>query len=401
MKHSHPDQEDTDEAIAGLKPYWRRKQIFRYNTDILELDKKWIRLKENKFYPEGGGQLADQGYLELGDNKIKVVDVQEKEGETWLITEKSPTNLEVGIKVHVEIDQERRENLSLNHSSQHLISAAFWEELNYETTRAEIGMKESQVELDNTPSLDEVKQTLEVVESLISKHLPIESKYYTKFTDLNKLGIRGKVDDTQEIFRLVKIGEYDLNLCGGTHVSNTSAIENIYLHKLEGKKIRFYSGKLARKHNQQAVINLHGISREMGVNIGKAYKSVVEMKSKYESYIKRNRKLKKELTRYQLLSAKWEMVKEISYKLLFSEEMEKGQIMDAIGKLEDGQLVLVITPSNLLILCSNNEILTGKVMDGLIKIGVKGGGRGSMLMGKVTETKGFENKLLDILHSLD
>jgi alanyl-tRNA synthetase len=199
----------------------------------------------------------------------------------------------------------------------------------------------------------------------------------------------------------VKIGEYDLNLCGGTHVSNTSVIENIYLHKLEGKKIRFYSGKLARKHNQQAVINLHGISREMGVNLGKTYKSVVEMKSKYEGYIKRNRKLKKELTRYQLLSAKWEMVKEISYKLLFSEEMEKGQIMDAIGKLEDGQLVLVITPSNLLILCSNNEILTGKVMDGLRKIGVKGGGRGSMLMGKVTETKGFENKLLDILHSLD
>ena len=120
----------------------------------------------------------------------------------------------------------------------------------------------------------------------------------------------------------------------------------------------------------------------------------------YEGYIKQNRKLKKELTRFQLLTTNWKKVGDISYKLHFSEEMEKGQILDAIGDLADDQVVLVITPSNLIIIRSNGNELTARVMNGLRNIGVKGGGRGNMLMGKIPDTNNFEIKLDEIMQAL-
>ena len=72
----------------------------------------------------------------------------------------------------------------------------------------------------------------------------------------------------------------------------------------------------------------------------------------------------------------------------------------AIGDLAIDQVVLVITPSNLIIIRSNSDELTARVMNGLRNIGVKGGGRGNMLMGKIPDTNNFEIKLDEIMQAL-
>ena len=93
-----------------------------FKANVTYSDKSSISLDTTLFYPEGGGQLCDTGFLEWNGNKCKVIDVQ-KIGDVVLhkIEGKLPP---IGTQIVGLIDDERRSNLSRHHTATHLIGAA-------------------------------------------------------------------------------------------------------------------------------------------------------------------------------------------------------------------------------------------------------------------------------------
>lgn len=381
-KHTHQEPSEVKENIQHIKPYWQGEFQMEFDTEILEIDKQWLRLKENHFYAEGGGQLPDHGVLQLGNKQYHVINVQERDGDNWVLVN-SLELPEIGSKVHALIDTDRRDNLSRNHSSQHLLSAVFWEKFENETTRAEIGVKETQLGLVRTPTLNEITEALLEVERIIIENVSITTEFVFEKNKLKEYNLRGGLDYNLPVYRMVNIGKYDRNLCGGTHVSSTLEIGGIYLHKVEGKKLRFYSGLFAKNENVRNSMVIQELARELGTKQEDLLLRGKEILKNYETSQKEIRRLKGDLLNLTYIKTKWKKAGIYNYKVIKSENVEKGVIIEKIGELLDNQIVFVITEKQLLVVISNSNVFSRKIMDQLRNKGIQGGGKGNILIGKV------------------
>ncbi len=370
--HFHPEPENLSEAIKTVNGYWVEPDTYEFKAQIDAIDGDWIHLTRNFFYPEGGGQLADAGILIMDGNNYEVLDVQNKDESVWLkLNTKLSKKQSMDSSVLAKIDESRRLDLSRNHSSQHLISAAFWEELELDTTRAEVGVNESQVELTRSPSLAEVQSTLEVIAQLITDDLPIGSTFLNK-DQVRTMQYRGKIDPGLTTYRMVTIGDYDKNFCGGTHVSSTSKIQDIVINKLEGKKIRFYSGIKAKQYLQQDSIRLMELGRILSASRSKINDSVSDLVDYKKKTIREMIKLKTKIVEYQVSSSEWIDLTNYSYKFVDIEEVDSGVVIGIIGEIETNQVICTRTPSGVFIIRGNVSIIE-ELMTALKEKGIRGG----------------------------
>ncbi|MHA2274659.1 MAG: alanine--tRNA ligase-related protein [Candidatus Kariarchaeaceae archaeon] len=398
MDHHHEDYDIPDEILSKLKDYWKEPDIFRFNTIIKEVDKNWVALKTNYFYPEGGGQASDLGVLiPKSDQSVKynIHEIQSKESETWIKINEH--KFSEGDEVNAIIDKDRRISLSRNHSAQHLVSAVFWEELEFDTTRAEIRLEESQIEFNKTPTLDEIHLANSKINLLIKENLPIESKYYEEINSLDQK-IRGSMVDL-DVYRLVAIGQYDLNPCGGTHVSSTKEIDSIFINKIESKKIRFMTGNDAKELYSQNAINLIRLSRLTNVPFLKIPETVEEIIKKKNFYEKRVHKLESQIIEAQYDINKFHKVGRYYLKAFQIPSMNKGAIFKLIEGLNKNQVVFISDEMELFVLAAGDTEITSNVMKNLLKKGIKGGGKGYSVMGKLGKIKleDIKNQISDIL----
>ena len=370
--HFHPEPESLSEAVKTIHGYWVEPTKYEFEAQIDAIDGKWVHLTRNNFYPEGGGQMADTGVLIIDRNSYEVLDAQSKEDSVWLKLNSIISKYELlGVSVVAKIDEARRIDLSRNHSSQHLISAAFWEELELDTTRAEVGVNESQVELTRPPSLDEVESTLEIIAQLISDDLPIASTYLNK-DQVKSLQYRGKIDPELTTYRMITIGDYDKNFCGGTHVSSTSKIEDIVINKVEGKKLRFFSGIKAKQYLQQDSIRVMELGRLLSASRSKINDSVDDLVDYKKKTLREIIKLKSRIVEFQYSMAPWIELGSNSYKFVEIEEVDSGVVLGVINDLEANQVVCTRTPSGVFIL-RGNEVIVKELMTILKEKGIRGG----------------------------
>jgi alanyl-tRNA synthetase len=396
--HFHPENESISEAIKKINGYWMEPSKYEFDAQIDGFNGDWVHLTRNYFYPEGGGQLADNGVLIIEGKSYSVLDAQIKDESVWLRLDKEISKHDfMDISVIAKIDELRRINLSRNHSSQHLISAAFWEELELDTTRAEIGVNESQVELNRSPSIDEVNKTLEVIAQLITDDLPIESTYLNK-DQVKSMQYRGNIDAELATYRMITIGDYDKNFCGGTHVSSTSKIEDIVINKIEGKKLRFFSGIKAKQYLQQDSFQLMELGRLLSASRSKISDSVSDLVEYKKKTIREMNKLKSKIVEYQISSATWIELSGNSYKFANIEEVDSGIILKIIGDLETNQIVCTRTPSGIFII-RGTELIIEELMKKLRKNNIKGGiGKTKIVaMGRVLQDDDIDKMIKQIL----
>ncbi|MFV2013985.1 MAG: alanine--tRNA ligase-related protein [Candidatus Heimdallarchaeota archaeon] len=386
MNHSHEEYDVPEELIPKLKEYWKEPCTFSFNSKIKEINDEWVSLKTNYFYPEGGGQQPDLGYLILKSEqskKCKIIDVQTRDNETWLKIPKH--DLIEGWEVSAIIDKKRRISLSRNHSAQHLVSAIFWEELGFDTTRAEIREFESQVELDRSPTLDQISEVNKMITQLIDDKLTIESRYYQNLDQIN-LKIRGEMAG-MDIYRLVTIGKYDLNPCGGTHVKNTSEIDSIFINKIESKKVRFLSGNNAKTMYSENSVNLIKLSRLTSVPFEKIPETVEDILNKKNQYEKRIHKLETQIIEIQNQLIHFEDIGNYRIKTYQVPTITKNAATHVNDGLQMNEVVLIVDEQGLFVLSTGSEKLTMKLIHSLRKLGVKSGGKGKFIMGKLGNLK--------------
>ena len=207
-------------------------------------EQPWVELERSCFFPEGGGQPADQGWID----EIQVVDVQTHSGIVRHYVLKNNALPTVGQTVSLEIDWRRRFDLTQQHSGQHLLTAVALRDFGWETIGFSLGAQVSTIDLTvDSISPEQLDSLEDAVNSEIVNNLVFATRLCAR-EDLVSLGVRtrGVPETVSGPIRLVEIEGLDLNTCGGTHVSRTGELQSVALWKTErargGTRLYFWFG---------------------------------------------------------------------------------------------------------------------------------------------------------------
>lgn len=179
-----------------------------------------VELREAIFYPEGGGQPSDRGFI--GD--VSVLDVQKRQGRIFCSVDKE---VQLGLQV-VRLDWKHRFDMMQQHSGQHLLTALIVENFGWMTVGFHIGQEVATIDLD-TPNIED--NTIRLIEDLVQTSI-LESRSVRPIlvsrSEFEKMDIRsrGVPDWVDGPIRLIEIDGIDINNCGGTHIKNTSELQS-------------------------------------------------------------------------------------------------------------------------------------------------------------------------------
>ena len=187
-----------------------------------------VVLDKTPFYAESGGQVGDTGVL-TGENAVAdVIDTKKTDGVYIHICRMVSGTLKKGDTVKAEITEARRIAIMRNHSAAHLLQAALRAVLGTHVEQAGSYVDEHHVRFDFTHFAALTDSELRAVESLVNAHILVGEPVSTTLTDIEsakKMGAMALFGEKYgDIVRVVKMGEFSTELCGGTHIDNTAKL---------------------------------------------------------------------------------------------------------------------------------------------------------------------------------
>jgi len=287
--HSHEKKEETKQDAKQNLPETRALYYEDHYTKEFDAEVIWknntingteIILDQTAFYPEGGGQLADKGTLTINGKKILVKHV-EKHGKAiiHLIDEK----LNIGDKVHGQLDWEHRYTLMRHHTGTHVINGALRMLLGEHIWQAgsQLGIKEARFDFAHYKNITEKekKEIEKLANKLVQKGQNVEKKVTDRNNAERIYGFRlyqGGVPPGNSI-RVLNIPGIDVEACGGMHLNNINEIEKIRILKTEkiqdgvnrtifaaGKMVDVYLEEENKLYNQivRSVSNVYDIKTQ-------------------------------------------------------------------------------------------------------------------------------------------
>ena len=204
-----------------------------FEEKILLVEGDKIITQDRSFYAQSGGQPGDKGVLEINDKKFNVINTVKHELGIAHVVDSENINLSGQIKGH--IDWDHRYRLMKMHTSMHLMCAA----LPYYVTGGSIGLEKSRIDFDLGEETFEFETLNKIINEFIQQSHSISYQWITneeldqKPELVRTLSV--KPPRTNDKIRLVKIGDIDLQPCGGTHVANTNEIGEFKFIKYESK----------------------------------------------------------------------------------------------------------------------------------------------------------------------
>lgn len=210
------------------------------DAQVVSVDGTHVMLDQTVFYPAGGGQPGDSGVL----GGAKVLDTIKGDNDTVVhVCDGSLPS--VGETVSAALDWDRRYALMRMHTALHLLSVA----IPLPVTGGSIGLEKSRLDFD-MPEAPEDKKTIEdALNAMIAADHAVTTEWITdEELDANPGLVKTmtvKPPRGQGRVRLVRIGDVDLQPCGGTHVASTAEIGKVRL------------GKIEKKGKQNRRVNLH------------------------------------------------------------------------------------------------------------------------------------------------
>ena len=234
-------------------------ELLFYGDDPREFDAKVLKSFENfvvldrtAFYARGGGQEPDHG--KIGD--CDIVDIT-KHGNVVVHKIKGdiPKN---GETVSCVVDAKRRDGITKNHTSTHIINTSARSVLGSWVWQHSAFKEEDHARLDITHHSaltdDDVEKIEQAANSIVEKSIPVKIENFDRGTAEQKYGFRiyqGGVVPVKSV-RIVSIGDLDIEACGGTHVANTSDVEEIKITRTKRiqdgvVRIEFVSGESAKE----------------------------------------------------------------------------------------------------------------------------------------------------------
>ncbi len=209
-----------------------------WNAKVVSVkDDKYIVLDKTAFYPVGGGQPFDTGLLTKNGEEFKVVYVGKFSGK--ISHEVDKPGLKEGDELSCELDWERRYTFMRYHTASHLISNILYRRANAKITGNQIELDKTRMDFsmqDYSP--EKLRDFVEEANKIIEQDLPITIDYMNREEVLGKpelarlaVGLPEKIKE----FRIVRIGDIDEQVDGGTHISHLKEIGKIEVTKTVNK----------------------------------------------------------------------------------------------------------------------------------------------------------------------
>lgn len=217
-------------------------------------------LDETIFYPEGGGQLADEGYI----SGVRVLDVQE-EGDLVLHYLESYDEFFIGREVDLDINWQFRFDNMQQHTGEHILSGIAKELFGTKNVGFEIGRDMMRVDYDRELSWQELEDLERKTNEAISRNTPIVS-FFPRPEVLESLPYRSKKVIEGDI-RIVEVKGYDICACKGTHVRQTGEVGLLKILSREnykgGVRLGILCGFKALEYFHKLVWQSHEISTSL------------------------------------------------------------------------------------------------------------------------------------------
>ena len=243
-----------NETLAGIveeSTFSYEKEALDSSLSVIIVDNKRVQeaetgqeallvFKETPFYAEMGGQVADKGDIQdqAGQVLARVLDVQKAPNGQALHKVELLADLQVGQTYHLEIDHKRRYAVEKNHTATHLLHAALHKVIGDHATQAGSLNEEEFLRFDFTHFEAVTSQELRRIEEEVNQQIWQAVAVKTIETDIDTAKEMGAMALFGQKYgkrvRVVMIGDYSIELCGGTHLGNTSEIGLFKIVKEEG-----------------------------------------------------------------------------------------------------------------------------------------------------------------------
>ena len=185
-----------------------------------------VILDKTTFYGEGGGQVGDTGVITAGENELTVIDTKKSEGVYIHMCSVANGTFKVGDTVKCSVDVARREAIKRNHSAVHMLQAALRVVLGTHVEQAGSYVDEKIGRFDFTHFAALTKEEISKVEALVNSAILTGTPIDTVETDIETARKNGAMalfgEKYGAVVRMVKMGDFSCELCGGTHLDNTA-----------------------------------------------------------------------------------------------------------------------------------------------------------------------------------
>jgi alanyl-tRNA synthetase len=356
-----------------------------------------VVLDHTPFYAESGGQIGDTGFL-LGANARFTVRDTQKIGASFAhvgVLEKG--DLRIGDAVDAQVDQERRTAIALNHSATHLLHAALRKILgkHVEQKGSLVAADRLRFDFSHTQALspDELRQVEDLVNSEIRENAPVETRVMAldEAKAAGAMSLFGEKYDSD--VRVLSIGEFSMELCGGTHVQRAG---DIGLFKITGesgvaagvRRVEALTGRGA----YEWVVHTDQVLRDIAAMLRGSREDVDE---KVRELVERSRRLEKEVQQLKSklasdhggdLSTSAKDIGGIKVLAAQIDGADVRSLRDALDRLKDklGSSVIVLASvqeGKVLLVAGVSEDLVDRIKAGEIaglvaaRVGGRGGGR--------------------------
>ncbi|ELW9234379.1 alanine--tRNA ligase [Proteus mirabilis] len=395
--------------------------IFHNGQTVTELkagEEGIIFLDKTAFYAESGGQVGDKGLLIGKDSQFEVTDTQKYGKAIGHIGKVISGSFIVNHKINAVIDVARRDAIRLNHSATHLLHAALRQVLGTHVTQKGSLVNDKYLRFDFSHFEAVKPEQLREIEDIVNAQIRLNSPVVTELMDLEDAKQKGAMalfgEKYEERVRVLTMGDFSTELCGGTHAARTGDIGLFRIMSESGtaagiRRIEAITGATAIEsvHEQSDLISLvaHALKSD-GSNLVEKIKTVQE---KYRSLEKELQQLKDQQAAQESSSLGSQAKNVKGIKLLVRElnnvepKMLRTMVDDLKNQLGSAIIVLsTISDGKVSLIVGVTKDLTAKIKAGELisfvaqQIGGKGGGRPDMAQAGGTDVEALPAALASV-----
>ncbi|UUM61913.1 alanine--tRNA ligase [Streptococcus suis] len=391
-------------------------------TEAVSEGQALLVFDQTPFYAEMGGQVADRGVIKnaSGDVVATVVDVQKAPNGQPLHTVELSASISLGQTYTLEIDANRRRGVEKNHTATHLLHAALHNVIGEHATQAGSLNEQGFLRFDFTHFEAVTADELRRIENEVNEKIWEALDIVTVETDVDTAKEMGAMalfgEKYGKVVRVVTIGDYSIELCGGTHVGNTAEIGLFKIVKEEGigsgtRRILAVTGKeafLALRDREDA---LKAVAQTLKVP------QIDQVPTKVEALAEELRDLQKEnasLKEKAAAAAAGDVFKDVKEANGVRYIASQVQVSDAGAlrtfadnwKQKDYSDVLVLVAAigdkvNVLVASKSSDVHAGNLIKVLAPIVAgRGGGKPDMAMAGGSDASAIQNLLNSVAENL-